>query len=125
MTFSIGLWDSLFGKRVTLEIPNSCGQVVKRSVTKKWLECMQREEKPVSEETRIVKVHMLDASNGYRLLCWMINDDVEETTANMHRDPDTGDLYAIHYLDEGENRTEILNKHCWDMAYQKLCNPRY
>jgi hypothetical protein len=35
--FSVGLWDSLFGKRAAIELP-SAGGTVRRDVTEKWLQ---------------------------------------------------------------------------------------
>lgn len=45
MKTSVGFWDALFGKRVTLEIPSPNGSVKKAEVTKKWLEKMKNEGK--------------------------------------------------------------------------------
>jgi hypothetical protein len=42
---SIGIWDALFGKRVTMEIPTPDGSVKKVEVTKKWLEQMESQGK--------------------------------------------------------------------------------
>lgn len=38
MRFDVGLWDRLFGERVTLEVPTSDGGIVKRRVTRRWVE---------------------------------------------------------------------------------------
>ena len=39
--FSMGLWDSLFGKRFKIEIPSAGGETVTREVTQKWLDSME------------------------------------------------------------------------------------
>lgn len=50
----------------------------------------------------------------------MIDEDIEEVTVNRYKDRDTGDLYAIHYFEDGEPKTEVLNKDRWDIAYRKF-----
>lgn len=43
MTFSTGFWDSLFGKRTTINVTTSDGKVKDIPVTIKWLETMEHE----------------------------------------------------------------------------------
>ncbi|MFC5651230.1 hypothetical protein ACFPYJ_19385 [Paenibacillus solisilvae] len=43
--FSVGLFDRLFGKKTTLEIPDGNGNIIKHNVTVKWLETMQKQGK--------------------------------------------------------------------------------
>lgn len=120
MTFSVGLWDTIFGKRITLEIPTCCGEVVRRSVTERWYELMRNRGTVMVTEERVVKVHMLDAAKGYTVLCWMVDEDIEKNLVKRYKDRDTGDLYAIHYFEEGEPKTEVLQKERWDIAYKKF-----
>ena len=41
MRYSMGLSDSLFGEKITLQGPDEKGNIVKLIVTKKWLEQAQ------------------------------------------------------------------------------------
>ena len=41
MRYSTGLSDSLFGEKITLQGPDEKGNIVKLTVTKKWLEQAQ------------------------------------------------------------------------------------
>ena len=41
MRYSTGLSDSLFGEKVTLQGPDEKGNIVKLTVTKKWLDQAQ------------------------------------------------------------------------------------
>jgi hypothetical protein len=41
MRYSVGLFDTLFGEKITLQGPDEKGNIVKLIVTKKWLEQAQ------------------------------------------------------------------------------------
>ena len=45
MRFAVGLFDHLFGEKVSLEVPTSDGQTRRRTVTRRWLEQMKRKKK--------------------------------------------------------------------------------
>lgn len=64
MKKSVGFWDSLFGERVTLEIPSPNGGIKKVEVTKKWLEKMEREGKMKPVSSPKVRVNILDPMKG-------------------------------------------------------------
>lgn len=121
MSFSVGILDTLFGQRITLEIPNSYGNIVRRSVTKKWYELIKNGTIVNDSGPQVVKVHLLDMLKGYQIVHWVIDDDIEKNTALKLMDETTGDLYAIFYFDTEEPRTEITNKNTWTMVYNKIC----
>ncbi|HWI54943.1 MAG TPA: hypothetical protein VNT57_04585 [Desulfobacteria bacterium] len=118
MHFSVGIMDTLFGRRVTLEIPDSFGNIVTRSVTQKWYNQVQSD---VSAVTGIVKVHMLDMHKGYQLIHWIIGNDIEQNTVLQYMDEDTGDLYAIYYLELDESRLQLISRRAWESAHRKFC----
>lgn len=121
MSFSVGILDTLFGQRITLEIPDSYGNIVRRSVTKRWYELIKKGTKINDIEPQVIKVHLLDMLKGYQVVHWIIGDDIEENTALKHLDETTGDLYAIFYFDTDEPRTELTNKKAWTIVYNKIC----
>jgi len=119
--FSVGIWDTLFGKRVVMEIPNISGEIVRRSVTQKWLEMAQNKintNSPGNEE--IVKVHIIDGRHGYRVGYWIMGEDVGSNYANHCKDSETGELYVIHYFEDQEPKIKMLTKEQWNMAHKKL-----
>ncbi len=120
MHFSVGIWDTLFGERIQLEIPDSCGNTVRRSVTKKWFELMKNQESILSLYKQVLRVHMLDVVKGYRVLYWVVGENIDEATARMFMNQDTGDIYAIYYYEQDEPKTEVLTKKRWDIAYNKI-----
>lgn len=112
MRFDVGLWDRLFGERVTLEVPTPDGRTIKRSVTKKWLEQMKakRELRPIDA----IRVHMLDPLKGYHVLDWIIGKDVPQESVEKFRDPGTDALYAMTWYEEGKAHIAVVRKDKWD-----------
>jgi hypothetical protein len=113
MRFSVGIWDSLFGEKVTLEQPDQDGKTMRRQVTKKWLKTMQQEGK--IRELRVVRVHVLHPF-GNRDLEWVIGQDVDQETVDQFRDSETGDLYAVTHFEEGQPTTSVMKKSFWERA---------
>ena len=115
MKFSLGLWDALFGEKVTCEIPAPDGQIIKRQVTKRWLEKMQNsgEIKPIEEA--LVRVHMLNP-HGNTVEYWTIGKDIDRITTDKFLDPETGDLYVMTHFEEGELQYSVMKKELWEDA---------
>ncbi|MDR3601734.1 MAG: hypothetical protein P4L49_14835 [Desulfosporosinus sp.] len=55
MRYSIGLSDSLFGEKITLQGHDQKGNIVKLIVTKKWLEQAQDRDKISSPPEQVKK----------------------------------------------------------------------
>lgn len=121
MPFSVGILDTLFGQRLTLEIPDSQGNIVRRSVTKKWYELVRNGNKLNDTEPQVIKVHLLDMIKGYQIVHWVIDDDIDKNTALRFQDETTGELYAIFYFDTDQPKTEITNKKAWTGVYNRVC----
>lgn len=119
MRFNTGFFDSLFGEKVTLEIPGDDGRIIKRTVTKKWLEQMQRQGKmsPVSQP--VVRAHVLSPS-GYSVQNWVIGDDIPADTCERFRDSITGDIYVMSFFEAGTERTQVITKPLWEEARKML-----
>lgn len=58
----------MFGKRMVMEIPNISGEIVRRSVTRKWLEMVQNKinTNTIGDE-EVARVHIIDGRQGYRV----------------------------------------------------------
>jgi hypothetical protein len=117
MRFSVGIWDSLFGEKVSLEIPGHDGTIIRRQVTKRWLESMQQGGKMTQIPS--VRVHLIHPA-GNRDLDWVIGTDVSQETVDRFRDSETGDLYAMTYFQAGEPKMTVLKRSFWEKTIQLM-----
>lgn len=119
MSFSVGFIDKLFGEKIELEIPDGNGNVIKRTVTKKWYDKMVREGKFSTVKEEIIKVHMLHPFDGYIILNWVVGVDIpEETVAKFINDE--GELYALTVFEDGEQNVMVITKEMFDNAYERF-----
>jgi hypothetical protein len=101
-------------------VPTPDGKVVKRSVTRKWLEQMQAEGRISQVDQSVITVHMLDVVKGYYVTSWIVGTDVTDETAAKFRDASTDALYAMKLFRDGQPQTHVLVKHIWDEAKQRM-----
>jgi len=113
MSFDTGLFDSLFGEKVTLEVPGHDGRIVRRTVTKKWLEQMQREGKVERLKRGLVTVHMLSPVTNYTVEHWSVGEQVSQEHYEKFKDPESGELYAMTTFREGQPELHLLQKRLW------------
>ena len=106
----MGLWDSLFGKKATLELSDENGRPIKRVVTEKQLK--DWEAKGMVSVLPLVQVHVLDPKGSYTTK-WQVGKDISEEIASKAKDSVTGDLYAMTYYEAGEPKTVVLLKSRW------------
>jgi hypothetical protein len=136
MQTSVGIWDAIFGKKVTIELPLPNGGVKRVRVTERWLAQMERQGKvkPVGGQT--VKVHILDPASGlgdlfglspeetreaglsdapdvYRVEEWVIGRDVSAEQYHELKDPETGELFALMSIKDGQRRPFCLPRKQW------------
>lgn len=120
MKFSVGIFDDLFGKKVELEIPDKDGNIIKRTVTKKWLEKMQATGK-IKINNDVVRVHMSDPMRADPYIVeWAVGKDVSQEAVDRYRDKETGDLYVLIAYVEGERKTMIVTKEYWGNVLKKF-----
>lgn len=112
--FSVGLWDSLFGERIEIEMPSKEGKI-NRIVTKKWFEQMQNQGKA----KQLITAHVYDPSSYFLnpegaifIEAWELNKDIDEKTYEELKD-DNGDIYVLNHFDNGELRRFVLAKDLW------------
>ena len=117
--FAVGFLDSLFGEKLTIELPGPEGTVLKRTVTKKWFERMQREQKIREMAEPVVRAHVLSPL-GYRVQHWVIGREMDDDQCQRFRDADTGDLYVLTYFEAGEEKQKMLVKHVWEQAKAQM-----
>ncbi len=117
--FAVGFFDSLFGEKITIELPGPNGAFLKRTVTKKWFEQMQREQKIGEVTEPAVRAHVLSPL-GYRVQHWVIGRDIDDEQCERFRDPDTGDLYVLTCFEAGEEKQTVLVKQVWEQAKARM-----
>lgn len=144
MKTSVGIWDALFGERVTLEIPSPNGSIKKVAVTKKWVEKMEREEKMKRVSSPTVKVNILDPMGGvrfdqfddpadfmdalgepkdeHRIEYWTIDEQVSQEQYEDFLDPKTKELYAITNYEDGKPATFLVRRTLWVQARDAMRN---
>ncbi len=136
MKTSVSLWDAIFGKKVTIELPMPGGNVKRVKVTERWVAEMQRQEKMKPIGGQSIKVHILDPSAGigdalglpvdemrelglpdvddvYRVDEWIIGSDISPEQYNQMKDPKTGELYALVSMKDGKRRPFCLPRKHW------------
>jgi hypothetical protein len=116
MKFHINFWDKLFGEKITIEIPGLDGNIIKRKVSKKWLEKMEAEGQVKKIKEEIIRVHMINPVSGNYIAYWTIGKDIDEKTTNKFRDHETGDLYALTSFKNGQPKIIILKREFWKKA---------
>ena len=106
----MGLLDSLFGKKVTLNLTGEDGEPIQRTVSEKQLKQWEAEGKISVLPT--IRVHILDPK-GSHIATWQIGKDISEEIVAKAKDPQTGDLYALRVYEAGVPRTSVLPKAHW------------
>ena len=106
----MGLFDSLFGKKVTLNLKDNAGNPIQRVVSAKQLEQWKAEGKISVLPT--IRVHILDPM-GSRTAEWQIGKDIPEAIVAKSKDPATGDLYAMTVYEAGVPKTSVIPKAYW------------
>lgn len=143
MRTSVGIWDAIFGKRLTTLLPTPNGGFKRVRVTERWLAEMERQgrAKPVGGQT--VNVHILDALAGlsdlmglspedardvglpdapdlYRVEEWIIGRDISAEQYDELKDPETGELFALIENKDGERRPFLLRREHWIEAKREM-----
>jgi len=113
----MGLLDSLFGKKVTVNFTDSSGKPIKRVVSEKQLEQWKCEGKISVLPT--IRVHILDPM-GSHIANWEIGKDVTEEIVAKAKDLVTGDLYVMRVYEAGVPKTSVLLKEHWLRAKSAL-----
>ena len=120
MQFSLGMWDALFGKKVTLVLPGRDGKPRPRKVTEKWLKEMERQGKAKRLDAEAVPVHILDPLTDYRFETWVVGKDVDSETVEKFRDVQSGALYVLIAYKEGKKQVVVLKKHVWESTKKTM-----
>lgn len=115
MNFSDGFLDSLFGEKITLELPDGNGGIIKREVTKKWFNKMVAEGKL----SKAVCVNILNSIAGERKEEWMVNEHIDYDTYNRFI-PDDDELFILEYYEGEEQKSMIVKREVYINALDEF-----
>lgn len=121
LKFSVGIIDAIFGGKIPLEMKGSDGNIIKRTVTKRWLDKQVKLGKMSIVDKPIVRVHLLEPMNLQPVIeYWKVGTDISQEIVNQFKDKETGAIYAITHYDKGEPRTRVITKDIWDVACREF-----
>jgi hypothetical protein len=123
MQFDVGLWDRLFGAKITVGIPGPGGSRKVR-VSAKWLAKMQAEGKISETQGEFVTAHILDpmgatgpgGSLSYRTETWTIGTDVPREIVREFADPVSHELFVLVQWKDGSPHSSAVARSLWQQA---------
>ncbi|HEX6745909.1 MAG TPA: hypothetical protein VF092_01240 [Longimicrobium sp.] len=144
MRLDMGLFDRLFGKKATIELPLPDGGVRRVRVSVRWLREMERQGKisPVNSK-KAVKVHILDpqaglgaalglsetdaadlgitvAADSYRIEEWVVGEHISAEQYSSFREAGTGDLFVFITYRDGQRSTHVVRPEVWKAARETM-----
>jgi diphthamide synthase (EF-2-diphthine--ammonia ligase) len=107
----MGAFDSLFGKKITVRIPNDKGEIVERKISKRLFG--ELEAQGIIKEIDAVQAHILDPLKGYYVSNWIVGEDIDRESA-MEFATESKDIYVATAYENGEPRTVVMKKEVWE-----------
>ncbi|MDA0738193.1 MAG: hypothetical protein O3A59_04480 [Nitrospirae bacterium] len=105
MTF----WDSLFGKKVTIQIRDANGKSKEVKASEKQFREWEAAGKVSRVET--VVAHVLDPKTGYAKQTWRVGPDIESDT--VKRLGENGEIFVVVAYEQGEPKTMVCKRAVW------------
>jgi hypothetical protein len=97
-----------FGKKIEMRVPDGNGGEKTVFVSKrKFNEWMKNGD---IAHLQKCKCHVLNFT--YQVVEWTIKKDISREQYEQYKD-DVGDLYAVIYMEDGENVTTLMEKSMW------------
>jgi hypothetical protein len=106
----MGLWDSLLGKKVTIQGQDEKGNPFERQVSEKQFKEWERDGLITKQE--VVEVHVLDPKGSYTAH-WKIGEDIPADVVEKFQNPATNKLYALTVYEAGHPKTSVLPHAKW------------
>ena len=113
----MGLWDSLFGKKVVITTQDGNRKTISKSVPTKQLDQWEADDKV--QRLPMVEVHMLDPK-GSHTTQWEVGKDVPQDVVAHAIDPESGCLYAMTYYEAGKGKMVVMTKAKWLAAKKAM-----
>lgn len=106
----MGLWDSLFGKKVTIQGQDENGNPFEKQVSEKQFREWERD--GLLSKQEVVEVHVLDPKGSYTAH-WKIGEDIPADVVEKFKNPATNKLYALTVYEAGNPKTSVLPHAKW------------
>lgn len=105
----MALWDSIFRKKVTIQIRDENGNPKEVKVTERQFREWEAAEKVSHVET--VVAHVLDPIAGYTKQMWRVGSDIEADTVKELGE--NGEIFIIVAYEQGEPKTMVCDRALW------------
>lgn len=106
----MAIWDSLFGKKVTLQLRDENGKLVERKISE--AKFRELEASGAISKAAIVGVRVLDPQGNYSTT-WEIGKDIPAEIYEKAKDPESGELCAVTTYEAGKPSTHLCKKEHW------------
>lgn len=119
MKFSTGIFDSMFGAKMTIQIKQENGIMKDVVVTKAWWENMKKGKegvfKVVRRGSQTATAHILDPQKpGYTQETWTAGVHIK--LEDMEKCSENGNLFVIDYYDKGIPQRKVVSRSDWIKA---------
>src|SRR5437867_43725 len=110
MKFNTGIFDAMFGEKMTIQIQQDNGTMKDVVVTKAWWEKMQKEGifKVVKLGSQSVTAHILDPQTGYTQETWIAGTHIK--LEDMEKWSENGNVFVLGYYDKGIPKSMICSR---------------
>ena len=106
----MGLWDSVFGKKITIQGRDNNDKPFETKVSEKQLKKWEKD--GLLSKVQLVEVHVLDPKGSYTTQ-WKIGEDIPLEMVEKFKNPATNKLYALTVYEAGEPKTSVLQHAKW------------
>lgn len=106
----MGLWDALFGKKVTIQGQDQAGNPFSQNIPERQFNEWKAQGK--LSKVELVDVHVLDPKGNYTAR-WEVGKDISADIVQKARDPESNALYAMTSYEAGEPKTIVCLKKQW------------
>ncbi len=106
----MGLWDSVFGKKITIQGRDKNGEPIETKVSAKQFSKWEQE--GALSKVDVVEVHVLDPKGSYTTQ-WKIGEDIPVDVVLKFKNPATNGIYALTVYEAGQPKTSVLQHAKW------------
>lgn len=118
MKFNTGIFDAMFGEKMTIQIKQKNGIMKDVVVTKAWWEKMQKGEEGVFKVVKLgspsVTAHILDLNNCVTQETWIAGTHIK--LEDMEKCSENGSVFVLDYYDKGIPQRKVVSRSDWNKA---------